>query len=599
MISSADLEKFQLEVAPELKSKVSDYAVRKTVPVEGMGFTKALRIETLGQPESEDRVRLALTVSRPIEDNDRLFLTFYARGIEAPRAEAGAGIQAQLVRVKFNRAKSLAHEERVPVKKKWTRFQLPFYSSGHWDPKTDPVRLIFCLGYPNQTIEIGGIELVDFGQEFDIEKLPHPKTSYAGRELDAPWRKAAAERIEKYRKGDMTVQVTDAQGRSIPGAAVSVVQKEHAFPFGVKVDELLVMEDERYLKGYGVSREDCPKYRQAVLDLFNAGTVNYCLSWPVFEYHHDPDPANRGRRKSEMGLQTIQWLKKHGKRSLWTMLLWPQYIPKDLQDFSDGEKMKTRARKYIVDVIQSVPENEGWIVFNESAWGLDDPGSHPERFFAKVGKEFMVEGFKLAHQTNPRARYFLNDCRLESWAGMEKEKQQAVEDQLRFLLKCGAPVSGLGLQSHFVNSVMTPPERVLEIIDRYAKIVKEIWITEHDIDTADEQLQADYLRDYLTACFSHPAVCSFIQWSLWDGRNYIPKVSFFRKDWTPRPTVKVWKDLVFNQWWTRQQGQTDSKGNFNLRGFLGNYEITVSSGGKSVKTAATLAKEGTVLKLQF
>ncbi len=592
IITSADLEKFQLEIAPELTGKPSEYAIMRVVPVDRMPFDKAIRIQTLGWPKSEDHIRLVMTAPKPIADNDVLFLTYYIRASRAVRAETGAGIQAKFTRIKFNRANSLAQEERIGVKKAWTRVQVPFYSSGSWDPKSDPARLVFCLGFPEQTVEIGGIELVNYDGAFDIRKLPHPKNTYAGRELDAPWRKAAAERIEKIRKSDLTILVTDAQGRPVPGATVSVIQKEHAFLFGTHVDALLVMEDERYLKGYGVAREDCPKYRQMVLDLFNTGSVDYCLSWPVFEYHNNPDPNNRGRRKSEMGLETVKWLKQHGKRACGTQLIWPQYIPKDLQNFEDGEKMKTRARKFIVDVIKAVPENECWIAFNESAWDLEDPESFPEKFFSRVGRDFMVEGFKLAHKTNPQAKYILNDCRLESWGGMEKEKQQAVENQLRFLLSRGAPVDGLGLQSHFVNSVMTPPDRVLEIFDRYAKVVKEIWITEYDTDTMDEKLRADYLRDYLTVCFSHPAVRGFIHWSLWEGRSNIPNLSLFKKDWTPKPAVKVWKDLVFNQWRTRQNGQTDQNGKFQVRGFLGDYLLTASVNGKTVQSRITLPKTG-------
>ena len=39
------------------------------------------------------------------------------------------------------------------------------------------------------------------------------------------------------------------------------------------------------------------------------------------------------------------------------------------------------------------------------------------------------------------------------------------------------------------------------------------------------------------------------------------------------------QDLVFNQWWSEEDGVTDSLGEFNVRGFLGDYEVVVDYDG--------------------
>ncbi|NBP09197.1 MAG: hypothetical protein EBU76_12170, partial [Gammaproteobacteria bacterium] len=39
--------------------------------------------------------------------------------------------------------------------------------------------------------------------------------TYSGRDATAAWRARAAERIEKYRKGDLTVRVVDASGAEV------------------------------------------------------------------------------------------------------------------------------------------------------------------------------------------------------------------------------------------------------------------------------------------------------------------------------------------------------------------------------------------------
>jgi hypothetical protein len=105
----------------------------------------------------------------------------------------------------------------------------------------------------------------------------------------------------------------------------------------------------------------------------------------------------------------------------------------------------------------------------------------------------------------------------------------------------------LGLESHLAR--MTPPVEILQQFDRYAEF-GSINITEFDASVDDEQLQADMTRDYLTVCFSHPAVANFIMWGFWDGQHWRKNATIFRKDWSLKPSGNVYRDLVFKQWWT-------------------------------------------------
>src|SRR5213076_2728496 len=56
--------------------------------------------------------------------------------------------------------------------------------------------------------------------------------NYKGREADAPWRKEAEARIEKFRKGDIAVVVNDASGNPVAGADVAIKIKRQAFSWG-------------------------------------------------------------------------------------------------------------------------------------------------------------------------------------------------------------------------------------------------------------------------------------------------------------------------------------------------------------------------------
>ena len=150
------------------------------------------------------------------------------------------------------------------------------------------------------------------------------------------------------------------------------------------------------------------------------------------------------------------------------------------------------------------------------------------------------------------------------------------------LLAQGAPLAGIGLQSHF-GWDLTAPTMILKELDRFGELGLELEITEHDIDITDEQAQADYTRDFMTLAFSHPAVTGFLSWGFWEGMHWKPTGAYFRKDWSLKPAGKVWIDLVTEKWWTSAEGKTTGNGTYQTRGFLGDYEVVVRKGSQ-VKT---------------
>ena len=165
---------------------------------------------------------------------------------------------------------------------------------------------------------------------------------------------------------------------------------------------------------------------------------------------------------------------------------------------------------------------------------------------------------------------------------------------LKYLKDHGAPFAGFGLESHLAR--MTPPAEILQQFDRYAEL-GSINITEFDASVDDEQLQADMTRDYLTVCFSHPAVANFVMWGFWDGQHWRKNATIYRKDWSLKPSGNVYRDLVFKQWWTDQTSPADATGTVKARGFLGDYVITATHDGKSASQPIALTGEGTSVKL--
>ena len=63
----------------------------------------------------------------------------------------------------------------------------------------------------------------------------------------------------------------------------------------------------------------------------------------------------------------------------------------------------------------------------------------------------------------------------------------------------GAPIEAAGVQGH-VGTQPRSPIQVLSDLDLFGKENIQVDITEFDINTDDEELQADYTRDFLIAC---------------------------------------------------------------------------------------------------
>ena len=152
----------------------------------------------------------------------------------------------------------------------------------------------------------------------------------------------------------------------------------------------------------------------------------------------------------------------------------------------------------------------------------------------------------------------------------------------KFQEQASSKADGIGFQSHFSINNLRGMEDLWRRYQRFAPLVDRLVVTEYDFVCNDDELHADYLRDVLTLSFSHPKMTAFINWGFWAGYHWKPEGTLIRKDWTERPAIKIWRELVHNTWATNTDMQTDAKGQVATKAFFGDYEITVSVRGTSV-----------------
>jgi hypothetical protein len=79
-------------------------------------------------------------------------------------------------------------------------------------------------------------------------------------------------------------------------------------------------------------------------------------------------------------------------------------------------------------------------------------------------------------------------------------------------------------------------------------------------------------------------------WGCYDGTHWQKISPVYDENWNVKLCGEQFIDLFYNKFWTRESGKTNNNGQYNLRGFYGDYEITASKDGKTKTVLASLRK---------
>jgi endo-1,4-beta-xylanase len=548
------------------------------VDTSGQPFPRAARLQTLARPDHSYSFQFRTKITQPVKKGDAMIAIFTARAIEPLPATGVAQSSFVFELATAPHTKSADYPFKVGTA--WTRYYIPFFAQV--DQPASSAQVTFRLGYDPQTIEIGGLQVVNFGPGISRDRLPFTPISYIGRESDAAWRKAAAEKIEQIRKGDLVVRVVNAAGKPVAGAKVSIRMKRHAFGWGSAVDAKTLLGD----------GSDNERYRQHILNNYNRVVLENDLKWSPW------------LSDSALGKDAVKWLREHGLDVRGHCLVWPGKV--NLPDSIDAllgqpDALISAINDHIREEAEALRgQLIDWDVVNEPFTNFDvqkavtglAPKSAPD--WIERHASVLTPFYQIARKADPTARLYLNDYSILETGGDDAPHQEHFERTIRQLLKEKAPLDGIGIQGHFSDD-LTAITRLWQILDRYAPFGLPIQITEFDINTHDEQLAGDYTRDFLTAMFAHESVSAVLTWGFWEKRHWIPNGALYRADWSPRPAALEWERLVRKEWWTNVDGITDARGTIKTRGFLGEYEIKC---GHARKTA-TLVRSGAEIVLQM
>ena len=446
----------------------------------------------------------------------------------------------------------------VAVRQQW--LELPVTFAAEEGIAADTAAVVLLCGHQLQTLEVESIHLHRYPASVELSAFPKAKPiprTYPGREPEAPWRKAALERIEQHRKANLSLTLKTAEGDPLANKEVQLTLKRHHFGFGSAV----------VAKRFSSDSADDQRYREIVDRLFSIIVFENDLkdgAWP-------PDASDERKHKRNAELDAaFQWLAER-RIPVRGHYLMQVATPYNLQKVKDSAQIKSQTLASVRERLSFVKDRViEWDVINHPiAWdGADMLNARPG--LEQLDREIFAEARALT-----KLPFFVNEDQVfrpgrqcdETWT------------YIKALNDAGLAVAGLGNQAHFHESHLPSPEHLLAVTDRFAQIVPHQAITEYDVVTSDdEQLAADYTRDSLIAVFSHPAYTSFLLWGFWEGSHWKPKAASWNKDWTIRARGQVLEEWIGQKWRTQVTVTTDAQGRVQWRGFPGWYEVDTSPG---------------------
>lgn len=420
--------------------------------------------------------------------------------------------------------------------------------------------------------------------------------------------KRVREGVEKYRKGDAKITVVDRDGKPVPGAAVKICQKSHAFRFGINLFLLDELE----------TPEKNELYKKQVAEVFNMATL------PFYWDANEPEKGKTRYGKDSPRIYRrppidlcMEFCEEHGIEPREHGLAYHAFFPTWLYD-ATVEEAKEELERRFREIAERYGDKIRTIeVTNEMTWKKGKTAFYEE-------PDFIEWCFRTARKYFPNNQLVINENTDLSWTDTcrvtDKYYSYAEANILR-----GAPIDAIGMQAHFcekkeqefeLTRVLLDPEMLYRHMDLYSRLGKPLQVTEvtfpsYSWEPEDEALQAKMLENVYSVWFSHPNVEQIVYWNMVDGYTHVwrqdPEMiaktqgdmthgenyyhgGLLRFDMSPKPAFLKLKELIQKTWHTELEKYADETGEADFRGFYGTYEITVCADGKTVTQRLELSK---------
>lgn len=280
-------------------------------------------------------------------------------------------------------------------------------------------------------------------------------------------------------------------------------------------------------------------YRTELAREFSSVTPENVMKWEVTE------PA-RGRFEFEQADALVDFARANRMRVRGHTLVWHVQNPPWLRQgrFSRDEMIALLRRHIHAVVGRYRGRVAAWDVVNEP---LADSGRLRESlWYRRIGADYVGLAFQFAHEADPEAVLYVNEIGAEGGG----RKSDALYEMVRELRRRGAPVGGVGFESHLSLDGVSPSFRAN--MHRFAALGVEVAVTEADVrvrlpaSPRELEVQGDIYADAMRDCLAVPACRSFTVWGFTDRHSWIPSnqtgygaATLLDSDLEPKPAYRA------------------------------------------------------------
>ena len=394
--------------------------------------------------------------------------------------------------------------------------------------------------------------------------------------------------IQQNRKGYAKLRFVDAQGKSMSNVEINFEQTRHDFLFGCNL----------FMLGGFSSPELNKRYEDAFSSLFNLAVLPFY--WSTLEPEQGKPRFSKDSpkisRRPAIDL-CVEFCDRHGITPKGHLLMWHKWLPTWLPN------NRAEVKNLMTKRFEEIANRYGKVI---KYWDVVDE-AQLRPFDVVVPEDYVYTAMQEA------ARIFPPDSKLNigedqaMWTNFHLEDSPYYQTlKILQLRNARFDAVGMSFQTQFLvsnqyNPSLKPVEQ-FRLLDKYAEFQKPFQFTQVTVPgipagPEGEKYQAETVRNVYRLWFSHPNVEMINWWNLVDGTAAVQKENNFlpgllRADLSLKPSFDVLYNLIHKEWWTKIKQSSGPDSEVKLHGFYGDYQVTATCRGKTVKQKIHLTKNG-------
>lgn len=278
---------------------------------------------------------------------------------------------------------------------------------------------------------------------------------------------------------------------------------------------VLVAIDNRFL---GTAADTAADYA-TMPSVFNQLTPGNAGKWGVVE-------ATRDVMNWEELDTAYAYARANGMKFKLHTLIWGQQQPNWIAALTPAEQLE-ELEEWMAAAAERYPDVDLIDVVNEP---LHAPPAYAAALggAGSTGWDWVIRSFELARVHFPDAELLLNDYQILMLAQFTQDYLRVIE-----VLQERGLIDGIGLQAHFLEQAELPV--VEQNLATLAATGLPIYVSELDVNFANDARHANRLRDLVTIFFNQPSVVGVTHWGHLEGNMWRADAHLVYADGSHRP----------------------------------------------------------------